>query len=167
MKRSGARNSGLLDINNTEIYGKGMAAFGREGAKAPLKIIHASSSQFGYQGFIHLNEFPELEELHISGSSVTDGSMGGLTGQRNLRVVRLGGNMISDAGVKMLSPANPVVELDLSKNQGVSDKCLQRLKSFRELKSLNVDDTSCSLKGVQTQKKALPDCEIQFQQQRF
>jgi Leucine-rich repeat (LRR) protein len=164
---AGLKSLQELFINRTEIYGQGLAALGSEGARAPLKIIQASNSQFGYQGFVQLRDFPQLQEINASSASVTDASLEGLKGLRQLRIVRIAGNLISDEGLRNLSSASDLELLDLSQQPGISDKTLKRLKNFKKLGRLNIDNTACSLQGVQDLKKTLPDCEIQFQQQAF
>jgi hypothetical protein len=64
--------------------------------------------------------------------------------------------------MKLLTGMKVLEELDLSTNKFVSNETLKRLKTFKQLKSVNVDLTSCTEAGVQALKKSLPDCEIRF-----
>jgi Leucine-rich repeat (LRR) protein len=164
---TGLKSLQELSINGTEIYGQGLAALGNMGARAPLKIIQATNSQIGYQGFLQFRDFTQLQEINASSASVTDASLEGLKGLRDLRVVRLAGNLISDEGLRNLVAASDLELLDISKQPGISDNTLKRLRNFKKLSKLNIENTACSLQGVQDLKKALPSCEIQFQQQAF
>ena len=156
-----------LHIDGTQMNGSGLEALGDKGAKAPLQIVSASNTNFGYQGFIFLKEFSTLEELEVSGSSVTNGSMEGLKRLSKLRIVRLPDNQIGDDGVKDLSASKQLEILDLTGNTAVSDATLTRLRTFKQLKQLNISGTLCTLKGIEALKKALPDCEIRFDQKVY
>ncbi len=167
MTLTGLSKLSEIDISGTEAYGNGLLAFGNKGAKAPLRVIRAGNSQIGYQGFVSFKEFPTLEEVYASKSSVTDGSMEGLKGASKLRVLDVSGNSVSDEGLKNLSSSKGLEELILRDNRLVSDTTLTRLKKYPNLVKLNLEQTSCTLKGVQALKKALPNCAISFEQQTF
>lgn len=164
-----SKQSELTEINvgGTEVTGTGFAALGTKGARAPIRIVRAPQSLIGYQGFVYFKEFPELEEVQAAGASVTDGSMEGLKRNANLRILNVSGGMVSDVGIRNLVAAKGLEELDLSNNRAVTDASLKRLQRYSKLRKLNIEKTSCTLKGVESLKKALPDCQVQFQGQTF
>lgn len=156
-----------IDISNTEAYGNGLAALGKKGANAPIRVVRAGNSQIGYQGFVVFKEFSDLEEVYASNASVTDGSLEGLKGATKLRILDIASNNVSDEGLKNLSSSRGLEELMLRENRLISDATLTRLKKYSNLVKLNLEQTACTLKGVQGLKKALPNCTIYFDQQTF
>ncbi len=156
-----------IDVSATEINGSGFAALGQKGARAPIRVVRAARSQIGYQGFIYFKEFPGLEEVYASGSSVTDGSMEGLKRNTKLRVLDISGNMVTDTGLKNLSGAKGLEELNVKENRNVTDASLKRLQKYPKLVKLNINKTTCTVRGVESLKKALPDCEVYFMQKTF
>lgn len=150
-----------LDISSTETVGVGLAAFGKDGAKAPLRVLRASHSKLGTQGFRFVNQFP-LEELLVAKSMVTDLSLAGLRGCDKLKVLDLSSNQFTDNAAKWVVSSRVLEHVDVSRNSGVSDGTLKRLQTISTLKQLNLSDTACSAKAIQGLKKRLPECEIQL-----
>lgn len=148
-----------LDISATDIVGVGLAAFGKDGANAPLRILRASQSKLGTQGFRFINQFP-LEELLASKSMVTDLSLAGLRGCNKLKVLDLSFNQITDDAAKWLVSSQVLEHVNLMRNPGISDGALRRLQTISTLKLLNLTKTSGSPKAIEGLKKRLPECQI-------
>lgn len=148
-----------LDISGTETVGVGLSSLGTDGAKAPLKILKASHSRIGTQGFRFVNQFP-LEELHVSKAMVTDLSLEGLRGCTKLRVLNLSHNGITDNSAKWLVTSKVLQELDLSRNSGISDGTLRKLQTLPELSKLVLTKTASSAKAVHAFKQRLPNCTV-------
>lgn len=150
-----------LDISGTETVGLGLAALGTDGAKAPLKILKASHSKVGTQGFRFVHQFP-LEELYVSKAMVTDGSLTGLRGCDQLRILDLSHNQITDDAAKWLVSSRVLENVDLSGNSGISDGTLRRLQTVSTLSNLDLTQTSSSARAIQGLKQRLPNCTVQI-----
>lgn len=153
-----------LDISGTETVGVGLAALGKDGAKAPLKILKASHTRLGTQGFRFVNQFP-LEELHASKAMVTDLSLVGLRGCRKLTLLNLSHNQITDNSAKWLLSSKVLEDVDLSRNPGITDGTLKRLQTVSTLSQLDLTKTACSAKAIQELKQRLPNCTVLIDEQ--
>ena len=156
-----------LRVGGTRINGSGLQAFGNKGARAPLKILDVGSTNAGYQGFIAIKEFRSLEELYAMAATVTDGSMQGLKGLSKLRILDISGGNVSDGGLTNLSSAKQLEELILDGNRGISDNAMKRLRSYKKLTKLSINDTFCTYDAVTFMKKAIPDCKIYFDNKEY
>lgn len=156
-----------LRISELAIRGMGMEALGSQGAKSPLRVIEANHTEFGYAGFLHLKDFPELEYLNVSAAEVTDGSLDGLRGARKLLFLNASSNRITDGGLRFLSGARNLETLNLSGIATITNQGLSNLRGFRKLNELNVNSTSCTPDGAMALKALLPDCTIQLQGQTY
>ena len=156
-----------LNIAGMELDGSCLQALGSKGARAPLRVVNAGNSKFGYQGFVHLKDFSALEELRANSANVTDGSMDGLKPVKSLKILSLTGNQITDAGIAAISGMQPLEELHLRDNAGIGDRCITRLLRLKNLKNVDLQNTSVTGAGAQKLKKAVPDCTIQIAQQKI
>ena len=156
-----------VNVSATDVNGTFLEHLGSSGAKAKLTKIQAGRSNFGYQGFVFLKQFPSLTELYASGVSATDASMEGLQRMNSLAVLELEGNKITDLGIPQIAKCGGLRELSLQDNGGVTDRSLRQLARIKKLEKLNLNGTSCTVAGVQKLKSALPDCVIQVQKQEF
>lgn len=153
-----------LDVSGTETVGLYLAALGKDGAKAPLRILNASHTRVGTQGFRFVNQFP-LVQLHASKAMVTDLSMKGLRGCTELTNLTLSQNQITDESAKWLLVSKALKNLDLARNSAITDNTLKRLLTLRDLNQLILTKTSCSMKAVESLKKRLPNCTVQIAEQ--
>ena len=154
-----------LRINGLRTEGSGMEALGDKGARAPLRVIHASNTTFGALGFVHVGDFDNLQELYVGSSSVTDNSLDGLKKATTLVKVSLGGNtLVTDTGLKSLRRSLDLEFLDLNGVRQISDFTL---KGFAKLKELRINDSACTLEGVERLKKAVPGCLVRLRNKEF
>lgn len=149
-------------VSGNPITGNGFQALGPKGAKAPLRIVHAGSSDFGLFGLLHLKNVNSIEELVAAGCKMSDQSLQGIRSMKKLRRLHIAGNDISDNGLKVLNGMKAMEDLDISASMYVSNETLKRLKTFRQLKTLNVESTACNEAGVMALKKSLTGCTIRF-----
>ncbi len=156
-----------ISIAGTDVNGNFLSHLGSRGAKAKLKKIQAGRSNFGYQGFVFVKEFPSLTEIYASGVSATDASMEGLKRMTNLEVLEVENNQISDLGVPHIVTCSNLRELSLANNVGVTDRSLQRLSRLKNLVRLNLNGTNVSPAGAQKLKAELPDCVITVKDQEI
>ncbi|MBL8818772.1 MAG: leucine-rich repeat domain-containing protein [Planctomyces sp.] len=151
-----------IHIENTRLTGAGFEAFGRQGAKSPLKKIYAGNTKFGQFGFVHIKGIDSLEVLGAANSDVTDSCLVALKGMDKLRSLHLGSNQISDQGLTVLAGLKKLEELDISGSRNVSNASLNRIRKHEGLTMIDVDDTSCNQQGVEEMKKLHPNCRIFF-----
>jgi len=86
--------------------------------------------------FVHFENLPELEELYIHSSTVTDEVMLYLVKIKTLKRLTIEGN-ISDEGFKGFQQLGQLTDLDVSKTVG-TDVGMQHLRSLTNLSSLAV-----------------------------
>lgn len=86
--------------------------------------------------FVHFENLPELEELYIHSSTVTDEVMLYLVKIKTLKRLTIEGN-ISDEGFKGFQQLGQLTDLDVSKTVG-TDVGMQHLRSLTNLSSLVV-----------------------------
>ncbi|MFO0426427.1 MAG: leucine-rich repeat domain-containing protein [Planctomyces sp.] len=154
-------------VSGNPITGNGFQALGPKGAKAPLRIVHAGSSDFGLFGLFHLKNVNSIEELVAAGCKMSDQSLQGIRSMKKLRRLHIAGNDISDSGLKVLTGMKAMEDLDISNTINVSNETLKRLKTFRQLKTLNIESTSCNEAGVMALKKSLTGCTIRFNKREY
>ena len=152
-----------LDVNGIRQFtGAGMEALGPAGARAPLRILRATGTKFGVFGFEHIGRLNTLEEFAAGAAGVTDAGLAELKGNSNLRVLHVGGNSLSDAGLRSIGAFKALEDLDVSGHRLVSDASLRRMRALKALRILNLEGTSCTPDGIKALKGALPDCRIRF-----
>ena len=160
---TGLSNLEELDISGIDLDGSLLQHLGTKGANAPLISITANNTRFGNLGFVYIKEFPDIQHIHASHAEVTDGSMNGLRPVRSLVTVQLSNNLISNDGVIPLAQSAGLQEVALAANRAVGDKGISRLSRLKQLKALNVQDTSCTPDGLNRMKKLCPECMITFE----
>lgn len=96
-----------------------------------------------------------LEYLNLSGNRIS--SVAALSELTALEELSLKGNRISD-----FSPISNLVLLDMLDltNTGITDGSLQYLYKLKDLKRLALDDNNISMKGYNSLKAELPNCNI-------
>jgi Leucine Rich repeats (2 copies)/Leucine Rich repeat len=145
-----------------QFTGAGLEALGPKGARARLRVLGATGTRIGVFGFAYIDSITSLEVFAAGSAAVTDDNLAALKGNKNLRMLHLGGNQISDRGLRVLTSLKVLDELDISGSQLVSNATLQRIKNHKQLKALNIEGTSCNQGGVAALKGFLPECRIRF-----
>lgn len=157
-----------LNLDNLHIEGGGMQFLGNDGAKAPLRMIHASGTTFGALGFVHVGDFSDLEELIVHSASVTDDSLTGLKKSKSLLRLNLTGNdYISDRGLKVLSRLNGLEFLAMNGIHRISDVGLKGLRKLRNLKELHINESACTEEGAARFKKSVPECRLYLNNREY
>jgi hypothetical protein len=152
---------------DTPITGVGFEAFTKKYAGAPLREINVNNTHFGAGGFPHIDGISTLETLVAGSAGVTDLAVQEIHRAKSLKSLRLGNNGLSDKGLSFLPNLDLIEDLDVGSNQLVSDFLLDKLKRQKNLKTLRVEGTSCTLAGVQEFKKLLPTCAVEFMGMTF
>jgi uncharacterized lipoprotein NlpE involved in copper resistance len=123
-----------------------------------LRELNVSFTQFGRLGFVALKG-AELEVFDAAKAMVDDGSLVGLAGHRQLRVLRLNANSISDVGLLKLRGMSKLEEVNLSYTQ-VTGRGLAFLRPAKKLKAVWLDHTAVDGSAVAELKKTFPAANI-------
>ena len=117
---------------------------------------------------MHVGDFNQLQELHVNGASVTNGSLTGLKSAKSLLKVGLGNNpLVTDIGLKNLRKCRDLVYLNFNGIQLISDYTLKGFSKHTKLEVLQINDATCTLDGINKFKKAVPACRVQFRNQEY
>ncbi len=153
----------ILKISNTGVRGQGMQFLKRKKGDTGLRVLDAQHSQFGAAGLQFLRTIETLEELDVAQADVTDRALLGLKGVNNLKKINLGFNQVTDQGLTVLSTMKGLEEVYLRNNSMVGDFTLTKtLSKNKDLRVLDINGTSCTINGVTSLKKLVPDCVIRF-----
>lgn len=165
---SGLSSLEELNISGLNIDGSGMKHLGRKGAKAPLRILRADGKMFGALGFVHIDNFKDLEILSVGSATVTDNSLTGLGKRNHIRILNLGGNpMVSDAGLKLLTRCPDLEVLRLDGVPRISDVSFKVFGRLKKLKELRINNAACTNVAVKKFKKKHADCRVFLRNQEF
>ncbi len=96
----------------------------------------------------HLETLPDLKELDLDGTRVTDAWLEHLKGLANLRALNLSNTQVSDAGLQHLKGMTNLEALDLDGTQ-VTNAGLVHLKGLTNLERVELDATQVSDAGLE------------------
>ena len=122
-------------------------------------MVFGFSKQFSDNGVAQLKGIPEIGELDLSNTLVTNKGLSYLSGMTQLTKLRLCSTKITDAGLRNLSGLTELRELWLI-NTKITDAGLKNLKSLCALEELALDDTLVTDAGVNELQQSLPNCGI-------
>ncbi len=104
-----------------------------------------------------LSSFPDLRELHLHGTTITDAGLKHLAGLTNLTYLGLiGAENITDEGLKELVGLQKLEELRIG-NTGITDAGLKELAKLKNLKMVGLIGTPVTEEGLKEFSEALPD----------
>lgn len=154
----------VLEINdNKQMLGRTFTELVKQQRFRNLTAIIADSSGFGNYGLLEIGRLPNLEFLSVTGSMVGDESLQGLKGNKSLKRLYLGNNIITDRGLPIFKRLGQLEELRLSGNPAITDVGLKELTGLRQLKELTLDGTHCTAAGVRELKdRHLKSTKIHF-----
>jgi Leucine-rich repeat (LRR) protein len=116
--------------------------------------------QVGTGAFLpHLQQYPDLEVLDLSGVPLSDADLGWLPACPKLQNLQLPSTGVTDAGVTALAALKNLQELNLSCNP-ITDAALVALKKFPKLRNLMLWNVPLSERAVKQFQKARPKCEV-------
>ena len=150
-----------LNASFTQVTGDGFKAFRNRG----LRSLSVAETNFGVVGLQAIKGMKELEYLNLYKCNVagTLPQMNVFGGFPKLTYLNLGNNGISDLGVKELfSRCRQLETLVISHHPAVSDAGLQFLQNHKNLKELNIRETSCSQQGADFMKSKIPGLVVVF-----
>ncbi|MFT5327538.1 MAG: putative small secreted protein [Planctomycetaceae bacterium] len=148
-----------LNVDWCPVTGDGFKGFG----KSDIKKLSVSSTGFGTDGLVAIKGMKSLEDLNVFEARVQ------MQLQANvfrtfpkLRILNAGKNGLSDEALRVFFKGHKSLEeLHLPNQNGITDNGLQWLIGLKNLKLLNVVDTSVRGPGAIELKKKLPECTIE------
>jgi hypothetical protein len=125
-----------------------------------LRSLTLENTKVTGEGFQFLKNLPQLEELSLDSSPITDDALSRLTILSQMRALDLSGTEITDAGLRHLKNSRvKTLRLD---HTSVSDLGLQCLEEIPELEHVTLKNTKVTAEGVETLKRALPNCRVDW-----
>jgi hypothetical protein len=115
---------------------------------------------------------PQIEYLDIGGQQRTDSGLWSLmlsdTGMQSiasvteLRELRMAGTAVTGRGLELLKPLSKLETLNLQGCKRLREDAAITLAGFRQLRTLDLKDSSLSQDAVARIRAALPNCEVLF-----
>jgi|GEM_PF-2034355 len=106
-----------------------------------------------------LQELPELRQLDLQDTTITDAGLEHLSGLSELVRLNLKGTFVSDAGLRRVKGLSRLEHLDLSGTK-VGDAALSSLKDLTQLAELELADTAVTDAGAEQLREALPHLRL-------
>ena len=103
--------------------------------------------------------YPQLVEVDLSATKVTDSSIGKLSAATNLRKIRLAETAITDAALETLAKLPKLESINLYGTK-VTNEGIMKLAALPNLKSLYLWQTDVSPETIAALKVKLPKCDI-------
>jgi Leucine-rich repeat (LRR) protein len=158
-----------LDVGWAETTDTG---FDHLAALTNLKWLTMGGNKLTDGALQFLRQMPQLEYLDIGGQQRTDSGLWSLllseTGMQSiasvteLRELRLEGRNVTGRGLELLKPLAKLERLDLQGCKRLRDDAAGVLASMKQLKSLDLKDSSLSAESVAKIRAALPNCDVRF-----
>jgi len=126
-----------------------------------LESIHVFQSDITDVGLIHLQGLTYLKTLVLSDTSVTNDGLVYLKVLSNLHWLSLSKNEITDEGIIHLGKLKSLKRLDLCDTQ-ITDAALEHLMGLSNLETLDLRGTKVTAAGIKKLQQLLPNCEIHW-----
>lgn len=138
---------------------------------AHLVVLDLRGTQITDEALLHLRDLPQLKELYLGGSVVTDvepplfharitdAAIQQITQLSSLEVLSLAKTDITDQGVQQLPRLSNLKVLYLL-GTPISDDAVASLAEMKSLESLYLQETRISPEGLARLRKELPQTEI-------
>ena len=148
-----------LNVDWCRVTGDGFKGFG----KSDIKELSVSSTAFGTEGLVAIKGMKSLEDLNVFEARILmQKNANVFRSFPNLRILNAGKNSLTDAALEVFFKGHrSLEELHLPNHKAITDNGLQWLVGLKNLKLLNVVDTSVGARGAQALKQKLPECTIQ------
>jgi hypothetical protein len=116
-----------------------------------VHVIPENNDAARQQAIGRLGDLTQLEQVNLSGKSVTDGDLARVAGMKHLKVLMLQNSGISDAGVTHLRALTSLQELYIT-NTDIGDDGLNHLRRLTNLKHLTYYGTGLTDLGMERLK---------------
>jgi Leucine-rich repeat (LRR) protein len=125
----------------------------------PVRILDLSFKEVPAVALPQLRAFPQLEELYLIATNITDASLANLHSLANLRTLDLGRTRVTDKGLAHLQGLTNLRTLGLSATR-ITDAGMAYLKKLTGLQLLDLSTTKVTDAGVKELQRALPKIQI-------
>lgn len=98
---------------------------------------------------------PELEEIDLTGTKVTDAGIEAIAGLTKLRKLQLSGTKITSAAIAHLTRLTALTDVYLI-NTAIDDTAIEGLARLTGLRKLSVSGTKLTADGLERLRQALP-----------
>lgn len=108
-----------------------------------------------------LSQIKRLENIGVTGGSLSDASLQYVARLENLQSLYLGSSVatFTDDGLKYLAGLEKLETLSIE-GRGITDAGLEHLRGLKKLKHLEVDGTAVTEAGAARLREVLPDLEV-------
>ena len=118
-------------------------------AFAPVSAIRLSDTNANDDAVHALRAFPELQNISLRESMVSDQGIGELATLRNLTTIELNGTAAGDSCLAALSQLNHLEHLNLARTL-VTDKGVEQLSSLPQLAFLDISGTDVTSRALES-----------------
>ena len=127
-----------------------------------LRNLDLNGTQITNDGLAHLKGLIELRRLSVDATEVTNDGLKHLQGMTQLTQLELSSTKVTGTGLVHLKGLRQLSVLHLNYTQ-VTDDDVEHLLVFDKLTFLSLLRTKVTAQGVAQLKKALPNCDIQWE----
>ena len=128
-------------------------------AEHSVVFVDLDSGQVTDETMAGLTGFRDLEVLHISNTSISDQGLAVVSKFPALRVLTLNTNGLSENALKYVVISSALEELEVH-NFKITDIGVMRLSQMQNLRRLYLEGTDISKLGIEKLRAAMPKCEI-------
>jgi Leucine-rich repeat (LRR) protein len=158
-----------LDIGWAEVTDTGLDHLA---ALSNLKWLTMGGNKLTDASLQFLRQMPQLEYLDIGGQQRTDSGLWSVllseTGMQSiasvtgLRELRMEGRNVTGRGLELLKPLAKLERLDLQGCKRLRPDAADVLASMKQLKVVDLKDSSLTAEAVEKIRAALPNCEVRY-----
>ncbi len=95
-----------------------------------------------------LASLPLLSRVSLAGTKITDEGVRALQNRKTLTYVNVSSTSITEKSIEMLAMLPKLFEADISDNAAITDRCVSSLLKMKNLKRLNLKNTSVTYAGL-------------------
>ena len=154
----GLTNLQHLHLQNTQVADAGLVHLKGLTNLSTLGLEHTKISD---AGLVHLKGLTSLKSLLLDKTKITDAGLVHLKELSKLTSLDFQDTKVTDAGLVHLKGLSKLTSLDFQDTK-VTDAGLVHLKGLANLQRLNLYGTKVSNSGIEKLKKALPGCNIRW-----
>jgi Leucine-rich repeat (LRR) protein len=142
----------LIDLSQTKVTDKGLKVLHN---KKELRKLLLNETAVTGTGFAPLKELKYLNRVYLNRTAFNDAGAAVLAeiAEDELEVLHVEETALTDAGIAALKRIPHLKTLVANKNKGISDKAIATLKTFPDLREIQLRDTAVTNEGLSTLKK--------------
>ncbi len=149
--------------NNPNLLGRQFSEAVRDGKFKRLEELSVRGTQFGFYGLLQIGNLKNLRVLRAGDSNVTDAALDTIQGCTALVMLDLSKSALTPVVIKKIIKLQKLEHLNFSGSSSINDDVFNILKSMKQLKVLDVNDTSVTEDAVKLLKeKFLKETVILF-----